>query len=198
MLWTCSRDGHSGTLQGHWHWVDCRRAAFVRFWVADRSDSWSVLAFGAKWIISGWQPVQYGRPACITTAYLWHNLQLVHRLEDYHGTPIINLHAHTMARLTWGQTAGGTVANSLIGRGHTVTKAGPNGGADVLCLRIDHRVGPLHREIACPGGTQGGLNCLTHAPPRRFPTPKRRRMGTGTFVMAGRRGPLGRRPCWLA
>ena len=46
-------------------------------------------------------------------------------------------------------------ANSLIGRGHTVTKAGPNGGADVLCLRIDHRVGPLHREIACPGGDTG-------------------------------------------
>jgi len=100
MLWTCSRDGHSGTLQGHWHWVDCRRAAFVRFWVADRSDSWSVLAFGAKWIISGWQPVQYGRPACITTAYLWHNLQLVHRLEDYHGTPIINLH-HACTRIPW-------------------------------------------------------------------------------------------------
>ena len=91
MLWTCSRDGHSGTLQGHWHWVDCRRAAFVRFWVADRSDSWSVLAFGAKWIISGRQPVRCGRPACITNAYLWHNLQLVHRLEDYRGTPIINL-----------------------------------------------------------------------------------------------------------
>lgn len=35
--------------------------------------------------------VRCGRPACITTAYLWHNLQLVHRLEDYHGTPIINL-----------------------------------------------------------------------------------------------------------
>ena len=97
MLWACSRDGRSGTLQGHWHWVDCRRAAFVRFWLADRSDSWSVLAFGAKWIISGWQPVQYGRPACITTAYLWHNLQLVHRLEDYHGTPIINLHPHFVA-----------------------------------------------------------------------------------------------------
>jgi len=51
MFWTCSRDGHSGTLQGHWHWVGCHRAAFVRFWVADRSDSWSVLAFGAKWTI---------------------------------------------------------------------------------------------------------------------------------------------------
>ena len=67
--------------------------------IADRSGSWSVLAFGAKWIISGWQQVRCGRPACITTAYLWHNLQLVHRLEDYHGTPIINLHAnkHTHA-----------------------------------------------------------------------------------------------------
>ena len=29
--------------------------------------------------------------------YLWHNLQLVHRLEDYHGTPIINLHPHFVA-----------------------------------------------------------------------------------------------------
>ena len=41
------------------------------------------------------------------------------------------------------------------------------------------RVGSLHRETACPGGTQGGLNCLTHAPPRCFPTPNRRRMGGG-------------------
>ena len=56
MLRTCSWVGHSGTLQGHCHWVDCRRAAFVRFWVADRSDSWSVPAFGAKWIIGGRQP----------------------------------------------------------------------------------------------------------------------------------------------
>ena len=98
-----------------------------------------------------------------------------------------------------GQTAGGTVANSLIGRGHAVTKAGPNGGADVLCLRIDHRVGPLHRETACPGGTQGGPDCLTHSPPRCFPTPNLREAdGNGYIVMAGRRGPLGRRPCWLA
>ena len=102
-----------------------------------------------------------------------------------------------MARLTWGQTAGGTVANSLIGRGHTVTKAGPNGGADVLCLRIDHRVGPLHREIACPGGTQGGPNCLTHAPPA-LSDAEEEADGNGYIVMAGRRGPLGRRPCLLA
>ena len=106
MLWTCSRDGHSGTLQGHWHWVDCRRTTFVRFWVADRSDSWSVLAFGAKWIISGWQQVRCGRPACITTAYLWHNLQLVHRLEHYHGKPIINL--DTQARAYYGTPYMGT------------------------------------------------------------------------------------------
>jgi len=61
MLWTCSRDGHSGMLQWHWHWVDCRRAAFVQFWVADRSDNWSVLAFGANWVISQWQTVRCGR-----------------------------------------------------------------------------------------------------------------------------------------
>ena len=49
---------------GHWHWVNCRRAAFVRFWVAGRSDSWFVLilAFGAKWIINGRQRVRCGRP----------------------------------------------------------------------------------------------------------------------------------------
>ena len=63
----------------------------MRFWVAGRGDSWSVLAFGAKWIISGRQRVRCGRPACITNAYLWHNLQLVHRLEDYRGALIINL-----------------------------------------------------------------------------------------------------------
>jgi hypothetical protein len=125
MLWTCSRDGHSGTLQGHWHWVDCRRTTFVRFWVADRSDSWSVLAFGAKWIISGWRPIQCGRPACITTAYLWHNLHLVHSLEDYHGTPIITeqtclcidtWHTHTSyGTLYMGTDGRWNGANSPIG-----------------------------------------------------------------------------------
>ena len=33
-----------------------------------RIDSWPVLAFGAKWIISGQQRVRCGRPACITNA----------------------------------------------------------------------------------------------------------------------------------
>ena len=107
--------------------------------------------------------------------------------RSYYGTPYMG---------TDGRWNG---ADSLIGRGHTVTKAGPNGGADVLCLRIDHRVGPLHRKTACPGGTQGGPNCLTHSPPRCFPTPNLREAdGNGYIVMAGRRGPLGRRPCWLA
>ena len=71
------------------------QAAFVRFWVAGRSDSRSVLAFGAKWIISGRQRVRCGRPACITNTCLWHNLRLVHRFEDYHGTRIINLMEQT-------------------------------------------------------------------------------------------------------
>ena len=136
-MWTCSRDGQSGMLQGHWHWVDCRRAAFVRFCVADRSDSWSVPAFGAKWILSGRQAVRCGKPACITHAYSWHSLQLVHRLGDYHGTPIINpCIAHTMARLTWGQAAGGTVRTARSTRGNTETRAGPNGETGEKCASL--------------------------------------------------------------
>ena len=68
------------------------QAAFGRFWVAGRIGSWSVLVFGAKWIISGRRRVRCGRPACITNTCLWHNLRLVHRFEDYRGTRIINLH----------------------------------------------------------------------------------------------------------
>jgi hypothetical protein len=75
------------------------QAAFVRFWVAGRIDSWSVLAFGAKWIISGQQRVRCGGRACITNTCLWHNLRLVHRFEDYRGTRIIHLllNKHTYA-----------------------------------------------------------------------------------------------------
>ena len=141
----------------------------ARFWVADRSDSWSVLAFGAKWIISGRQRVRCGRPACITNAYLWHNLQLVHRLEDYRGTRIItwrhnraltnilvhrleiHTHALTMAHLTWVQTAGGTVRTARSTRGNTGTRAGPNGAIGRITCRLDPRVGPLHRETAWLG-----------------------------------------------
>ena len=39
------------------------------------------------------------------------------------------------------------------------------------------------------GGTQGGLNCLTHVLPRRLPTPTEEADGNGYGVMAGRRGP---------
>ena len=107
---------------------------------ARQPDCWSVPAFGAKWIISGRQKVRCGRPACITNAYSWHNLQLVHRLGDYHGTPIINplnkhtcasvrryIGTHTTAHLTWEQTAGGTVRTARSTRGNTETRAGPNG-----------------------------------------------------------------------
>ena len=48
-----------------------RRAARGARFAADgrvRIDSWPVLAFGAKWIISGRQRVRCGRPACITNA----------------------------------------------------------------------------------------------------------------------------------
>ena len=50
------------------------------------------------------------------------------------------------------------VATRARGRGRT-------GRSEGFCRRLDPRVGPLHRETACPGGTQGGPNCLTHAPP---------------------------------
>ena len=63
--------------------------------------------------------------------------------------------------------------------------------------QLDPRVDPLHREVACPGGTQGGLNCLTHAPPA-LSDAEQEADGNGYIVMAGRRGPLGRRPCLLA
>ena len=112
--WTCSWNGHSGTLQRHWHWVDCRRAAIVRFWVADRSDSWSVPAFGAKWIISGRQAVRCGRPACTTNAYSWHNLQLVHRLGDYRGTPIINLRFVLVFGAKWSSAGSIRVAGATM------------------------------------------------------------------------------------
>ena len=59
------------------------QASFVRFWVAGRIDSWSVLAFGAKWIISGRQRVRCGRPACITNAYLWLELRRLPQILFY-------------------------------------------------------------------------------------------------------------------
>ena len=112
MLWACSRDGRSGTLQGHWHWVDCRRAAFVRFWVADRMDSLSVLAFGAKWKsangsqfdadVARWRRSgACARPAGFDwcAARRWFGLIScirMHRLGECHGTPTLwhSLHGY--------------------------------------------------------------------------------------------------------
>ena len=56
MPWACSRDGHGGTLQGHWHWVGRQhRAAFVRFWVGGgskrqlvRTGFWRQIGAGAR------------------------------------------------------------------------------------------------------------------------------------------------------
>ena len=39
------------------------------------------------------------------------------------------------------------------------------------------------------GGTQGGLNCLTHVLPRCLPTPTEEADGNGYGVIAGRGGP---------
>ena len=61
--------------------------------------------------------------------------------------------------------------------------------------QLDPRVGPLHRETACPGGTQGGPNCLTHSPPRCFPTPNLREADGNGYIRDGRaEGALGPPP----
>ena len=115
----------------------------------------------------------------------------MHRLGDtcaraYYSTPYMG---------TGGRWNG---ANSPIDPWQHGNEGGAERGDWKEIRQLDPRVGPLHREIACPGGTQGGLNCLTHSPPRCFPTPNLREAdGNGYIVMAGRRGPLGRRPWWL-
>jgi hypothetical protein len=40
------------------------------------------------------------------------------------------------------------------------------------------------------GGTQGGLNCFTHAPPRCLPTPTEEADGNGYGAIAGVGGSL--------
>jgi len=87
-------------------------------------------------------------------------------------------HTHIVTHSTGEQTAGETVRTARSVRGNTDTRAGPNGAIGRITYRLDPRVGPLHRETAWLGGTQGGLNCLTHAP-RCLPTPNKRRMGGG-------------------
>jgi hypothetical protein len=76
-------------------------------------------------------------------------------------------------------------------RGNTGTRAGPNGAIGRITYRLDPRIGPLHRERnrVARGGTQGGLNCLTHALPRCLPTPTEEADGNGYSVIAGRGGP---------
>ena len=67
MLWTCFRGTDTAARCKHARALALGRLSlgglFVRFWVAGRSDSWSVLAFGAKWIISGRQLVRCGLKA---------------------------------------------------------------------------------------------------------------------------------------
>ena len=125
---------------------------------------------------------------------------LVHRLEDYRGARIINppgdilvhrctWHAHITARFTWEQTAGGTVRTARSARDHAGTRAGSNGRRWPNGLRLlpGRPTAPGNRVAR--GGTQGGLNCLTHALPRRLPTPTEEADGNGYGVIAGRRGP---------
>ena len=104
----------------------------------------------------------------------------------------IHTHALTMARLTWEQTAGGTVRTARSTRGNnTGTRAGPNGAIGWTTGRLDPRPGrptaPGNRVAR--GGTQGGLNCLTHVLPRCLPTPTEEADGNGYGVITGRGGP---------
>jgi len=69
----------------------------------------------------------------------------VHRLDGIH------THAHTVARLTWEQAAGGTVRTARSTRSNAGTRAGPNGEIGRITYRLDPRVGPLHRETAWLG-----------------------------------------------
>ena len=51
---------------------------------------------------------------------------------------------------------------------------------------------PTHVKIehsVARGGTQGGLNCPTHALPRRLPTPTEEAGGNGYGAITGRGGP---------
>ena len=172
------------------------QAAFGRFWVAGRIGSWSVLVFGAKWIIRGRRRVRCGRPACITNTCLWHNLRLVHRFEDSRGTRIINpwsrhgrhnraltnilmhgvsWHIRT-AHVTWVQAAGETVRTARSARGNTGTRAGPNGETGEIIASLTS--GSAH----CTGKPRGsgwdsGRTKLPN--PRAPPTPSDADRGGG-------------------
>ena len=107
--------------------------------------------------------------------------------HSYYGTPY--LHGNS-------QAAGETVRTARSARGNTGTRAGPNGRRWPNGLYAYCWVGPLHREPppdhrVARGGTQGGLNCLTHVLPRCLPTPTEEADGNGYGVITGRSDPLG-------
>ena len=88
----------------------------------------------------------FGAPACrVFPDHLIITNILMHRLGD------TQRHAHTIARLTWEQTAGGTVRTVRSTRGDTGTRTGPNGAIGGFDRRLDPRIGPLHRETAWLG-----------------------------------------------
>ena len=126
----------------------------------------------------------------------------MHRLEDYRGARIINprtyslvhrctWHAHITARFTWEQTAGGTVRTARSARDHTGTRAGSNGRRWPNGLRLLPGRPTASRNRVARGGTQGGLNCLTHALPRCLPTPTEEADGNGYGAITGRSDPFG-------
>jgi hypothetical protein len=120
-----------------------------------------------------------------------------------------------MARLTWAQTAGGTWNGANRARSTPVAKHGHDGGGESRKLRGDVGTGsptgllgppgagsahtaPGRKPRVARGGTQGGLNGLTHALPRdnafrRRHRERRRMEGGGNASDTGRRGPMGRR-----
>ena len=102
-------------------------------------------------------------------------------------------HAHITARFTWEQKAGGTVRTARSARDHTGTRAGSNGRRWPNGLRLLPGRPTASRNRVARGGTQGGLNCLTHALPRCLPTPTEEADGNGYGVITGRSDPLGRR-----
>ena len=131
------------------------QAAFGRFWVAGRIGSWSVLVFGAKWIISGRRRVRCGRPACITNTCLWHNLRLMHRFEDYRGTRIINLQTYALVS--------GCMAHSYCGTRYLGTDGRWDGAnSPIDPWRHGHEGGAERGdsdEITAPSLTPGSAHC---------------------------------------
>ena len=79
-------------------------------------------------------------------------------------------------------------ANSPVDPWQHGHEGGPNGAIGRITYRLDPRVGPMHRpgNRVARGGTQGGLNCLTHVLPRCRPTPTEEANGNGYGAITGR------------